>query len=72
VFVYHVIIKTKVILPGAYETLSVFVYHVIIKPKVILPGAYVTLSMFVYHVIIKTDKVTYAPGRITLVLIITG
>jgi hypothetical protein len=41
-FVYHVIIKTKVILPGAYVTLSVFVYHVIIKIKVILPGAYVT------------------------------
>ena len=29
--------KTKVILPGAYVTLSVFVYHVIIKTKVILP-----------------------------------
>jgi hypothetical protein len=42
VFVYHVIIKTKVILPGAYVTLSVFVYRVIIKTKVILPGAYVT------------------------------
>jgi hypothetical protein len=68
VFVYPVIIKTKVILPGAYVTLSVFVYHVIIKTKVILPGAYVTLSVCVYHVIIK---VTYAPGRITLVLIIT-
>ena len=40
VFVYHVIIKTKVIIPGAYVTLSVFVYHVIIKTKVILPGAY--------------------------------
>ena len=26
VFVYHVIIKTKVILPGAYVILSVFVY----------------------------------------------
>jgi hypothetical protein len=47
VFVYHVIIKPKVILPGAYETLSVFVYHVIIKPKVILPGVYETLSVFV-------------------------
>jgi hypothetical protein len=42
VFVYHVSIKTKVILPGEYVTLSVFVYHVIIKTKVILPGAYVT------------------------------
>jgi hypothetical protein len=41
-FIYHVIIKTNVILPGAYVTLSVFVYHVIIKTKVILPGAYVT------------------------------
>jgi hypothetical protein len=49
VFVYHVIIKTKVILPVAYVTLSVFVYHVIIKTKVILLGAYVTLSVFVYH-----------------------
>ena len=39
VFVYHVIIKTKVILPVAFVTLSVFVYHVIIKTKVILPGA---------------------------------
>ena len=45
VFVYPVIIKTKVILPVAYVTLSVFVYHVIIKTKVILPGAYVTLSV---------------------------
>jgi hypothetical protein len=43
----HVIIKTKVILPGAYVTLSEFVYRVIIKTKVILPGAYVTLSVFV-------------------------
>jgi hypothetical protein len=72
VFVYHVIIKTKVILPGVYVTLSVFVYHLIIKTKVILPGSYVILSVFVYHVIIKTntDKITYDPGRITLVLII--
>jgi hypothetical protein len=61
VFVYHVIIKPKVILPGVYVILSVFVYPVIIKTKVILPGAYVT----------HTDKVTYAPGRITLGLIIT-
>ena len=38
-FVYPVIIKTKVILAGAYVTLSVFVYPVIIKTKVILPGA---------------------------------
>jgi hypothetical protein len=36
VFVYPVIIKTKVILPGTYVTLSVFVYPVIIKTKVIL------------------------------------
>ena len=40
------LLKTKVISPGAYVTLSVFVYHVIIKTKVILPGAYVTLSVF--------------------------
>jgi hypothetical protein len=44
VFVYPVIIETKVILPGAYVILSVFVYPVIIKTKVILPGTYVTLS----------------------------
>jgi hypothetical protein len=62
-FVYHVIIKTKVILPGAYVTLSVFVYPVIIKTKVILPGAYVTLSVFVYHVIIKTKVLL--PGTIS-------
>jgi hypothetical protein len=47
----------KVILLGAYVTLSVFVYHVIIKTKVILPGSYVTLSVFVYHVIIKTKVI---------------
>ena len=45
VFVYHVIIKTKVILPGVYVILSVFVYHVIIKTKVNIPVAYVTLSV---------------------------